>query len=70
VKTNPNTDQFNPKKDPSDFLEGGAADVADRTVKQQKVVESKVQTIESVWTLNKKIKICAPRGDVCDKHRQ
>ncbi len=48
MKTKPNTDQFKPKKDPSDFLEGGAADVADRTVKQQKVVESKVQTIESV----------------------
>lgn len=30
MKSKPNTDQFKPKKDPSDFLEGGAADAADR----------------------------------------
>lgn len=30
MKAKPNTDQFKPKKDPSDFLEGGAADAADR----------------------------------------
>ncbi len=30
MKAKPNTDQFNPKKDPSNFLEGGAADAADR----------------------------------------
>jgi hypothetical protein len=30
LKAKPNTDQFNPKKDLSNFLEGGAADVADR----------------------------------------
>lgn len=31
MKAKPNTDQFSPKKDPSNFLEGGAADAADRT---------------------------------------
>lgn len=30
MKAKPNTNQFSPKKDPSNFLEGGAADVADR----------------------------------------
>lgn len=30
MKSKPNTDQFKLKKDPSDFLEGGAADAADR----------------------------------------
>lgn len=38
MKAKPNTDQFKPKKDPSDFLEGGAADVADRTEKPQSAV--------------------------------
>lgn len=31
MKVKPNTEQFKPKKDPSAFLEGGAADIADRT---------------------------------------
>lgn len=30
MKAKPDTNQFKPKKDPSDFLEGGAADAADR----------------------------------------
>ena len=30
MKAKPNTDQFITKKDPSSFLEGGAADAADR----------------------------------------
>ena len=30
MKVKPNTDQFKLKKDPSSFLEGGAADAADR----------------------------------------
>ena len=30
MKAKPDTDQFKPNKDPSDFLEGGAADAADR----------------------------------------
>ena len=33
MKVKPNTEQFQLKKDPTDFLEGGAADVADRTEK-------------------------------------
>lgn len=35
MKAKPNTDQFKPKKDPSAFLEGGAADAADRMAKPQ-----------------------------------
>ena len=35
MKAKPNTDQFKLKKDPSAFLEGGAADTADRTEKPQ-----------------------------------
>jgi hypothetical protein len=31
MKARPNTEQFKLKKDPSAFLEGGAADVADKT---------------------------------------
>ena len=31
MKAKPNTDQFRLQKDPSAFLEGGAADTADRT---------------------------------------
>lgn len=38
MKVKPNTDQFKLKKDPSAFLEGGAADVADRIEKAQPVV--------------------------------
>jgi hypothetical protein len=30
MKAKPNTDQFKPKKDPSAFLEGGAADRAEK----------------------------------------
>jgi hypothetical protein len=43
MKAKPNTDQFKIKKDPSAFLEGGAADVADRleTSKQTAVVATK-----------------------------
>ena len=33
MKAKPNTDQFITRKDPSTFLEGGAADVADRIEK-------------------------------------
>ena len=33
MKVKPNTEQFQLKKDPADFLEGGAANVADRTEK-------------------------------------
>ena len=37
MKAKPNTDQFKLKKDPSAFLEGGAADTADRTEKPQSI---------------------------------
>lgn len=33
MKGRPNTDQFSLKKDPTDFLSGGAADAADAPVK-------------------------------------
>ena len=39
MKAKPNTDQFKLTKDPSAFLEGGAADVADRTGALQPSVE-------------------------------
>ncbi len=35
MKAKPNTDQFKPKKDPSEFLEGGAADAADKIATPQ-----------------------------------
>jgi len=35
MKKKPNTEQFKLKKDPSAFLEGGSADMADRTEKSQ-----------------------------------
>jgi len=34
MKAKPNTEQFKLKKDPSAFLEGGAADIADQTGNQ------------------------------------
>ena len=56
MKAKPNTDQFKPKKDPSDFLEGGAADVADKsgqpqTVAVQPVIEAKVHREQKVFRL-------------------
>lgn len=49
MKTKPNTDQFKLKKDPSAFLEGGAADLANHTEKTQQVsVESQVPTVQPV----------------------
>jgi hypothetical protein len=45
MKTKPDTDQFKPKKDPSAFLEGGTADLANQTKKPQQVTaESQVPT--------------------------
>lgn len=38
MKAKPNTDQFKIKKDPSAFLEGGAADIADRIEKPKQSV--------------------------------
>lgn len=62
MKIKPNTDQFKLQKDPSAFLEGGAADVADRTEKvqpvaayqtptSQPVVEAKVHREQKVFRL-------------------
>jgi hypothetical protein len=49
VKTKPDTDQFKPKKDPSAFLEGGTADLANQTEKTQQIsVEPKVPTDQPV----------------------
>ena len=56
MKAKPNTDQFKLKKDPSDFLEGGAADAADKsgkpqTVVVQPVIEAKVHREQKVFRL-------------------
>lgn len=63
MKAKPNTDQFRLKKDPSAFLEGGAADTADRTeIAQpatetpkgpaaQPVVEAKVHREQKIFRL-------------------
>lgn len=53
MKAKPNTDQFKPKKDPSDFLEGGAADKAEKaqTVAVQPLIETKVHREQKVFRL-------------------
>lgn len=63
MKAKPNTDQFQLKKDPSAFLEGGAGDVADRTNKpypvadlaqapvEQRAVETKMHREQKVFRL-------------------
>lgn len=56
MKAKPNTDQFKLKKDPSSFLEGGAADASDRLDKQstrvvQPVFEAKVHREQKVFRL-------------------
>lgn len=63
MKAKPNTDQFRLKKDPSAFLEGGAADTADRTEitppaaetpkgpAAQPVVETKVHREQKIFRL-------------------
>lgn len=48
MKAKPNTDQFKPQKDPSAFLESGAADVADRTAKPQLAATTPVPTAQPV----------------------
>jgi hypothetical protein len=49
MRAKPNTDQFKPQKDPSAFLEGGAADAADRTERiPNSIVTASVATIEPV----------------------
>ena len=56
MKAKPNTDQFKPHKDPSSFLEGGAADAPDKLVKQpakvvEPVFEAKVHREQKVFRL-------------------
>jgi len=56
VKAKPNTDQFKPHKDPSSFLEGGAADALEKLGKQpakaaQPAFEAKVHREQKVFRL-------------------
>lgn len=49
MKTKPDTDQFKPKKDPSAFLEGGTADLANQTEKSQQVsADTQISTDQPV----------------------
>ena len=50
MKAKPNTDQFKLKKDPSDFLEGGAADAAYRIATPQSAVVAPAPTARPVET--------------------
>lgn len=50
MKTKPNTDQFKLTKDPSAFLEGGAADAADRAENSQPpVVPPQTHAVQPVF---------------------
>jgi hypothetical protein len=56
MKAKPNTDQFKPHKDPSSFLEGGAADASDKSAKRptkvaEPVFEAKVHREQKVFRL-------------------
>ena len=56
MKAKPNTDQFRPHKDPSMFLEGGAADASDRLDLMpakfaQTLAEAKVHREQKVFRL-------------------
>ena len=56
MKAKPNTDQFKPNKDPSSFLEGGAADASDKSAKlpakvAEPVFEAKVHREQKVFRL-------------------
>lgn len=56
MKAKPNTDQFKPHRDPSNFLEGGAADAADKLDKlpekaSQPVFEAKMHREQKVFRL-------------------
>ena len=54
MKAKPNTDQFKPNKDPSDFLEGGAADAADRVGTPQPIPaasQAKVHREQKIFRL-------------------
>ena len=52
MKTKPDTEQFKPKKDPSAFLEGGTADLANQAEKSQQVsAESQVPIDQPVTNI-------------------
>ena len=56
MKAKPNTDQFKPNKDPSSFLEGGAAEASDKSAKRpakvaEPVFEAKVHREQKVFRL-------------------
>jgi hypothetical protein len=59
MKTKPNTEQFKPQKDPIDFLEGGAADLAnkieqpkqDQVEVQKTIVSTKVHREQKIFRL-------------------
>lgn len=53
MKTKPNTEQFKPNKDPSDFLEGGAADIVDKPEKKQERVSKSKEGITQLVTPTK-----------------
>jgi hypothetical protein len=60
MKAKPNTDQFRTKKDPSAFLEGGAADVADRIEKPKPLaieVKAPVYAPEVVTRVHREQKV-------------
>ena len=50
MKTKPNTDQFKPKKDPTAFLEGGTADLANQAEKSQQVTADSQVPIDQPLT--------------------
>jgi hypothetical protein len=58
MKTKPNTDQFKLKTDPLDFLEGGAADLANQTEKsQQASSESQAPATQATTKVHREQKI-------------
>ena len=50
MKAKPNIDQFTTTKDPDDFLEGGASDLANKPKSQQTAKEPKVTITQSPST--------------------
>jgi len=58
MKTKPNTEQFQAKKDPSSFLESGAADLANQIEKpQQASSESQTPTTQTTTKVHREQKI-------------
>lgn len=54
MKIKPNTDQFKLKKDPSEFLEGGAADLANQPENLQQI-SAKTQVQQTTLASNTKL---------------